>query len=271
MAAVMALLVLSVARAPVAAAQAPIECPDAEDAVSTFPPDFIREEASWVASAEVTFRTRIQNLVMSVDGEPTALTFDESGEARIIMPPVPPGKHEVVIIFEWDQDLGTQAACHGIDDYLVPYAEVSDTVGKTTTNRLEGTYRAAYTRGEGSATWRLSPSCDLLACSTRLRSNAGLRGTLKLRADGTYSFSANTKPLGNCTLRNVTTGAIVRTIQRAYIGHRLIVLRQGSETGEVAERMVGDITDTYRPTGRARRAGCTGTTRHLKVMLTRRA
>jgi hypothetical protein len=249
-------------------AQTLLACPDETDALVTYPPDYIREGQSWVTTVETSGRS-VANAVLHVETAPTPIVLDNNGDGKLVMPPVASADREAVLVYEWDQDLGTQAACHGTDEYTVPIARAADTVGKASTGRLEGSYRARYTRGEGTATWRLSPTCDLLACNSRLRSSGGLRGTVKLRTNGTYSFTDDLGGIGECVVRNNLTGE-VRTHRPAYVRHRLIVFRETDESGSIASTVIGDVTDTYRPTRTARADGCTGTTRHLKVTLTRK-
>ena len=185
------------------------------------------------------------------------------------MPSGPGRGANFTLVYEWNQDVGTGTACHGLARHTVALASQKQSIGDPDTLRLQGSYRASYTRGEGSTIWHLSPRCDYLACNARLRSNGGLRGTLKLRRDGTYAITDDLAGFGRCVVVNNLTGN--RTVfEPAYTRHRLIVLDEGSGSGAIARRFTGRVTDTYRATTAARRAGCTGTTRHLKITLTKR-
>ena len=47
-------------------------------------------------------------------------------------------------------DVGTDTACHGSARYSVALAGPHESIGDPDTLRLQGTYRASYTRGEGA-------------------------------------------------------------------------------------------------------------------------
>jgi hypothetical protein len=249
-----------------------LACPAGEDALLTYPPDYIREGATWIAGVGSDGApARVASAKITVELIETPLLLDEDGEGRIVMPPVEPGNAEIVMSFEWDQDVGTQAACHGVDDYVVPLVKSGEKVGRPDVYRLEGTYRVKYARDRpGTFTWRLSPTCDYFGCSIRVRSSGGLKARIKLRADGVYEIRRPRESgYGSCTVRNNLTGS-VRTFEPAYTMRRVIALRKRSTGTNPARLAVGTVTDTYSPTPAARDNGCTGDTKRQRITLRRR-
>lgn len=176
-------------------------CPDEDESVTSEVPRFLREGASlaFSISRDSDSVADVEVVYPGPEG-PLRERFafpPEEDEIRVIRP-APPGT-SFALTFTWQQGLGSPNACGGTDAYTnIPIVASSARVGRPESARLTGRYRATYTR-QSPSRWTLRPSCDVFGCATKLRSNGGLRGTLRPQSDGTYEFERRTK-VGECRI-----------------------------------------------------------------------
>ena len=216
-------------------------CPNSEDALKSFQPFFVRIGRSYVAAVRAPVN-RVENVSITIrpaDAEPrtVVLTLDESGRARAIFASPRRGP-TLGIVFDWDQDLGTTAACHGRDVYDVPVVSPGEKVGDPYGYRLQGTYRVRFRRG-APVRWRIRPHCDYFGCSATIRSSEGIEGRLRYgRRHGGYEISDRVVGLFNCR----GTGSLA-----TYTRRQVIVLGRFRGRDDVATRAGGPLRETFIP------------------------
>jgi hypothetical protein len=254
-------------------------CPTEIEAVSTFVPGYGRIGTGLALRLVAQDFTTISNVNVTIDNEagvtatPVTLTGDST---QVVLPPPTTGD-TFNVTFAWDQDAGTQEACHGTDSYRLPLVPEGAIVGKPTSARLRGHFEMRFVprNYEGRVDrvrWALHPRCEYFGCTTDVRSSSGFRGVLKLRSRNTYRLD---KKLGrsqqSCTVTRVTRSAITgevissttTTIPRAFrtrVQHTLHVTRE--KQGR-AIRLAGTSVFYYEPTPVARQKGCTKTYRDI--------
>jgi hypothetical protein len=196
--------------------------------------------------------------------------IDPDGKGKLILT-APKRGRSFGLVFNWDQDVGKQAGCHGRDVLSIPLIHRGERIGDPFAYRLSGSYRARYTRRQGRARWKLMPTCDYFACDSKLTSS-GLKGRFRYRGkDGSYVLrhTDRRRRYGECRITNPLTGA-TQTYRRAYVRRRTIEIVRLSGPGAIAYRATGLVTDRYIAVGAARRARCERDARHARVRITRR-
>lgn len=271
-------LVVGLAGSPAVTAQAPVACPDAEDKVATQTQGYGKPGASAAYITELeqgdgqpTDPHAIANASFTLtpeDGPPRVTRVELREQTTKIILPAPASGSSFTAVFEWDQNLGTPAACHGRDAYVLPLLPSFATVGEPDLPRVHGRCRIRATPLNYDArvfrrTWRLRARCDYFACDAGLTSSASLRGRLRLRGRGDYSLRSRQGPAGRCRVRkrrkDPATGRlrrVRRTVRSAFRVHTRLTLRATTTRRGVAQTLSGRLTITYRPTPRARRRGC---------------
>ena len=189
----------------VASAQAlppPPPCPSGDDAVATYPPDYLREGAALAFSFERDSEATVDQVTVryptesGVRDETFAFPEDED-ELRVIRP-APGGRHTFDLRFSWQQNLGQPDACGGVDSYrAIPIVSRRAKVGRPEAARLSGRYQAVYRSGRSR--WTLRPTCDVFGCATRLHSSGGLRGTMRPWGARRYRFKGRER-VATCRL-----------------------------------------------------------------------
>lgn len=285
--------VCSIVSASSAQAQAPPPppaCPNGEDKLLTYTPGYGQLAKSAVYRIELDedeYDTEvITNVVVTVDrdgGDPSATPVELRGPSTKIILVAPSQGARFTVTFDWDQDAGTAAACHGRDAYVLPLLPARADVGDPFAPRLDGRFRIRgepynYRGRRFHVVWTLQPTCDFFACSTRLRPTFGLRGSFQPRADSEYRLVRKNGIGGTCTVestpRNDATGQFLRrqteTIHRAYHREQRVDLRVLGTSKGAALTITGKITYTYRPTARARGKHCTHVVRYQDRITGRR-
>jgi hypothetical protein len=165
-------------------------CPDRDELITNYVPDYLRigealafaierENTQGVQQVRVTFPS-------ATGSQDEFVTFPEDRFRVRIIRSVPEGLPSIDLGFSWDQNVGKTNACAGSDRYrAIPVVSNRAVVGRSDVARLSGRYRAKYPR-ERAARWRLDPQCNVFGCRTRLRSSGGLRGTLVPQPNGGY-------------------------------------------------------------------------------------
>jgi hypothetical protein len=253
-------------------------CPNSEDKITTFTPGYGKPGQSAVYRLDLTddaFPEDIANAAVTLFPEsgspvagPVAISEDET---KVILAAPMSGK-QFAVHFDWDQDLGTSAACHGNDSYTLPLLPIDAKVGNPFVARLEGTYAVreaprSYTGKVTRAKWKIKPGCDFFGCSSKLRSNAGLKGQLRLRSTGSYLLLTTYREAASCVVttikKNTLTGQVIsrttRTIPHAYRGKQRVSVRVDKEANGRGLRFSGSITNSAVPTEVARAQHCTKT------------
>lgn len=263
---------------PSAASAQLVACPDEEDQFNTKVPAFSRIGGS------DTFRvinrddyeevSDVENFSLTIaaeDGSATTVPVELGpyGNAKLILA-VPAAGEAYTATFHWDQGVGSQAACHGSDEWTVPLAPPDATTGDPSQPRLSGTYLVRYKAvnykgGDDKATWTIKGLCDVFACSGKLTSTSGARGLLRLQGDGSYEyFKRYRKATGWCsvviTRTNRFTGQVLSrrtvTIRPAYRLTRSFLLKvESDEEGRVVS-FRGRSETHYGRTPRAKRMEC---------------
>jgi hypothetical protein len=254
-------------------------CPSEIEAVSTFVPAYGRVGTGLALRLEAEDFTTISNVNVTIGNEAgvTATPVTLRGDSTQVVLPPPATGSAFNVTFAWDQDAGTQEACHGSNSYRLPLVPEGASAGKPTSARLHGHFEMRFvpTNYEGRVNrvrWTLRPRCEYFACTTDMRSSSGFRGVLKLRSRNTYRLD---KKLGRsqegCTVTRVTRSAITgevissstTTIPRAWrmrVQHTLHVTRQ--KQGR-AISVAGTSISYFEPTPVARQKGCTKTYRDI--------
>jgi hypothetical protein len=250
-------------------------CPNSEDKLTTYTPGYGKPSQSGVYGLELANESgaeQITNATVTLipgtgPASPTVVTI-QGDETKVILAAPASGDH-FGVQFDWDQDVGTAAACHGRDVFGLPLLPTRAKVGDPFAARLEGTYRMRSTPVNYSAKvarskWTIRPRCDYFACSARLRSNRGLRGTLRVRDNGSYRLTGRYRDPSSCVVTVTTTDSVTgevltrrsRTIRHAYRGSTRLSLRVRKVKDGRALIISGSHTDTATPTARARSKGC---------------
>jgi hypothetical protein len=178
------------------------------------------------------------------------------------------------LVFQWDQDVGTPAACHGTDTYSIPLAKPSDRVGDPATARLAGKLRMTFTglnfhESPARVTWTLRPACELFACATRLRSTTGFTATLR-PTDGRYVVTSTSRVKVGTFTCDKRVGGVLQSRVNAYDRSTTRTVLDVIETRRgLAYRVRGRSTTTYSRTPEARAQGCPGKTYEERVRGTR--
>lgn len=224
-----------------AGAQSLPQCPPSDEAVTTYPPDYVRVGQSYKLSAESY--SSATNLRLTVDGAPAPLS-QHAGQSSVILPgPAKTGSIDVV--FEWDQDQGLATACRGSDRYRVPVIGAKGKAGRVDYPRISGRYRVRYRNGniklsreDRNAVWRMAPGCRYFGCATRLLSNGGLKATFRPSSGLSYGFDRGAGSGGSCQVRNLITGDVTR-IRPAFFLSVRYELRSTKTVNGVAQRIAG--------------------------------
>jgi len=258
----LALAALPLALPATASAQAPLPlCPNDVDVFATTAPGFVRvgQVSMAVTLSRDTDRRPSTNISVSVDGVTTSISSTEPVIDAVVA--VAPSDDAVRVVFDWDQDLGTPAACHGRDVHDVPVIADDARAGRPGVGRLSGRYRVRYERLGPTGTlrpsrWTLAPQCDVFGCSARLKSTGGARGLVRLLDDGSYRFQEYAGLSGRCEVYSQITGDVY-TIKPSYsVSHRASIRVLETRHG-VATRFRGKFSYIYRPTPRASEiSGC---------------
>lgn len=256
-----------VAPAP-AGAQALPSCPDDADALLTYGPYYAHPgEGFGIDIIEAGGNDRVARVfvtILSPSPAPPATVPLEGDGARAVLR-APTEGSAFALNFDWTQDEGTPAACHGHDEYEIPLIPRGLTIGDPDAARLSGRYRVSFVplggeRRPPSVSWTFAPSCDYFACGAAWRSSSGLRGSFSLRRDGTYLREARLAGrTGYCIER--TNGRVTRRIAPAYRATiratiRPSAIRSGTTDLGTVLRFKGLLTTRYVPLPAARALGC---------------
>lgn len=244
-----------------------LACPNDLDGLKSFEPYWVRQDATFEASIVVNAgRTpdTITNAVAQIDEDGPAQIFGPfAGNESKLLLKAPKTLGLFDMIYDWDQDLGTGSACHGRDRNSVLVVEPKAKIGDPRSYRLAGRYRVRYSPYGSVARltpskWTLSPSCNYYGCKTKLRSDGGARGDLRLLDDGGYRYSATDPDTGLCKTEVVATGQI-RTAKPAYnVKVRMSLAVKTSKMG-TATTFTGKRTEEYSTNAKARAIGCDDT------------
>jgi hypothetical protein len=221
-------------------------CPDRDDLITTFVPDYLRIGEALAFTIERKNTQSVQQVrvtLPSATGSQAELVTFPEGRLRVrIIRSVPRGIRRFDVAFSWDQNVGKTNACAGSDEYsAIPVVANDAVVGRPDVARLSGRYRAKYRR-ERAARWRLDPRCDVFGCRTRLTSSGGLRGTLVPKANGKYVLIRR-KRAGYCRVEFVNGSSRTYGIY-LYTRLTLAVARQTAED-RLAVRLTGRRVSWY--------------------------
>jgi hypothetical protein len=186
-------------------------CPSGREAVSTYPPDYVRRGASFEYSVQRARSSVTEVRVTTIGSSGLAdvvedFAFAEGEDEIEVVREVPTGRSTIAMRFDWLQDEGRPSACRGSDVYRdIPVISKTAKAGDVEAPRLAGRWAIRYGKGrtrEDRTTWRLTPLCDVFGCRTRLDSKGGYRGSLTVQDDGTYLFEDRVFA-GTCTAEYV--------------------------------------------------------------------
>jgi len=253
-------------------------CPanDDDDKLDTFVPSYSRYGQTDRFRVELVggTATDISNVTLTItpkSAPPTTVpvVLDGSGNAELVLV-APTQGQSYRAVYEWDQDAGTQAGCHGSDAYEVPLIPTTGKAGNPERPRFAGSFRVRFrnpdVRGrEERSTWRMTPSCAYFACSARLRSTGGLRGVLRLLSDGRYRLTEKGRSSEGCRVTtrtvNTVTGEVLnrreRVIRNAFRYTNTYTLSVVADSTKRVVRFRGTQRFVMTPTAAARGRGCT--------------
>lgn len=213
----------------------------------------------------------------------TPLTVDPTSVETTAILTAPSHGTGFVLTVQWDQDAGTQRACHGTTVLTVPLVPPTATVGRPSVPRLQGRYRVSYrpinySERSKPSVWRLTPNCEFFACSTQVRSTGGLRGRFRLRGRAYRLTAHQGRTNDSCTVTRITRDALTgevlsrrtRTIPNAFKQRRTVRLRVTREADGLIVAFSGETTAHAIPTPAARRRGCRRTFRYKDRIVGRR-
>lgn len=277
------LVILATAPARASAQSGLVPCPTDGERVTTYSDEFGRVSSSITVGAqpgppdadgyaEDLDANRVGPVTVGAAtlGTPISLGMWPSTELQAAEALIPtrstPGRQTVA--FDWDQDLGTNLACHGHDEHSVPIVSKTAKVGATTSARLVGKFRVRYVRYDNGAAdkslWTARPRCVIFACSTRVTSTGGLKNTFRIQDDNTYRATShpNTRT-GTCTTTNAATGAVIKRkkpalrLSEVRTSVRVVETRDGS-----AYLLTGKRSEVYKPLPGVR---CSGSVDEFKI------
>lgn len=242
-------------------------CPNSSDILRTFTPPFVREgQPSAVFSVERTNGQPIQDATLTVNDAAQPFDIPPEEPTVQIIRPINVRELEGQVLtatFRWTQNLGTPAACRGLDTRDIPIIADDQSAGDPYVGRLEGRYRTTLRplgagRRRGVQTWSFAPTCEVFACSGRLRAPSPLVGRVTLQDNDLYRFTrSNSGTTGLCRVRNLITGEVT-TIKPAYRRSSRVSLRVAERAFGIAIVLKGKLTFEYITTSRADNAGCGG-------------
>ena len=238
---------IALVAAPASAQDGLPDCPPREEAITTTLPEFMRTGGSFTLRAERDTAFDVDAIHVTYSLPPPATVTTETfsfaseydSEIRVIRG-VPDGRSFMLVRVSWIQDEGTPAACRGEDVYEdIPIIPQGARAGDLSAARLSGLWAVRYgSGGKGNrARWRLTPTCDFFGCRTRLRSNSGYSGHLRL--DGRSRYRFRTRELAaTCVLEfadgtrtryrifryttvTITPSRVRRGVARAFVGRRV--------------------------------------------------
>ena len=264
-------IVALAALSSVASADAALpDCPDETKALQDSVPDFLRVGKSFVVETSVSdghAATEVSALSVSFLDQVVPLTLAGDQAQAVFAGPTETGP--VTIRFDWEQNLGTTTACHGVGLYEREVIPATAKAGDPSLGRLEGEYELTARRSGSkgfSGMWTLRPRCDVFGCSTMLVNSGGSSGHVLKPSDGHYRVKMGGPAGGKCRLRYASGRK--KTISPAYNVSTSFDLRVTETDGGVATRLSGTETTTVTPTTRARRAGCGSKSTTVKYKLT---
>lgn len=137
-------LCLPTASAP-GQSSASLTCPDDSEILLSFQPDYARQGGTfeaYVEPAETVDPARLTSIRLAIaGGQSTQLTAVGPSSHAVLQAPA--SGRSILLVFAWDQDVGTPAACHRSDTYRIPLAAPRDRIGDPRLSRLEGRFCVA--------------------------------------------------------------------------------------------------------------------------------
>jgi hypothetical protein len=216
-------------------------CPDASEAVQTYPPTFVRRGESYTASIERnSSNVTSVDVVYTVPNDPApslreTLSFTTGDTINIVRAGPTTEDESFGIQFSWIQDSGTPAACRGNDNYwAVPIIDPDLKAGDPDVARFSGGYQMSYHRDKGHPTWHVKSLCDVFGCSATVRSSGGLRGKFTINDDGTFELSRRVR-IGHCDVIYIDG----RNAKWSIFGYQTVKLRPTRVVNGVATRLRG--------------------------------
>ena len=263
---------------PAVQAQVLPACPanSDDDKLSPYVPSYSRHGQSDRFRVELVVGTAtdISNVTLTITPTNTPPTtvpvvLDENGNAELVLV-APTQGQSYRAVYEWDQDVGTQAGCHASDGFEVPLIPTIGRAGDPERPRFAGSFRVRYrnadTRGrKDRSIWRITPSCAYFACSANLRSTGGLRGVLTLLSNGSYRITKKGRSPEDCVVTTSTvnrlTGEMLsrrtRVIKNAFRYTSTFTLNVVADSTMRVVRFTGSNKFVTAPTAAARAKGCT--------------
>jgi hypothetical protein len=232
------------------------------------------EEIMGTAQITVSGATETQTfpLVVEADGA------SEGSGGTITVPAPPRPNRATAITLSWVErstwPTGAVAReCSASATATIPVVPPGGKAGDPSRPRLEGRFRVFYRLTESGvpgversarAIWKLQPRCRYFACSTLVRSSAGLRGifdTVTERDPYDYWLSENQGLFASCsgTTVNRLSG---ETVRRWRIRHAYRVIREiklyatANPRTQQGRSFVGDAITHYEPIRSAKQRGC---------------
>lgn len=256
-------------------------CPDDQETVGTFTPDYARQGIGVALRLEVDDPSTISNVVISfalgtkvMNVTPVTLT----GPTTRVILAAPPHGQALTVTFAWDQDAGTQAGCAGSDVYQLPLIPAKATAGDPTKPRLTGRFAVVerplnYRGTTATPHWRFLPSCDYFACRTTVSSSSlGLKVVVNPDRRGVYRGASHPITGGVCkvtrTRVNPSTGQVIGrptvVVHNAFRASVLLALKAVRTQDGLGSRIAGTVTVTADPTPHALHFGCNASVRHVE-------
>lgn len=260
-------------------------CPGSNDLVTTFVPDYARAGSGIEIELAIAQRSRVTSLsVTASNNQPTTVIEVPVEKPRTSIVTLAGSRGILNLSVRWEQEVESPAGCVGRDDHAIPVVPPEASVGTREAGRLVGAFsireiEIAPARSRWiHNVWTLSPTCDVFACPTRVRSTGTLAGSFLPKPNGSYELS-HIFPLsgaaGECVVTTTYTNSSgtgkwrkVRRYKHAFeyqIRVELIPTKVDEGGRVVAFR--GTIAQTYIPTPRGRRKGCHRSYRYREKLL----
>ena len=248
-------------------------CSNPEDAVLTTAPELARsgEEMIFTTQTELTKRITNATLTIFYRKQERIVPIAVARKVTEVIELAPEGSGSVVETkFDWDQDAGRNAACHGVTRYTLPLIPAEGKAGNLGVPRFEGLFLIRYEPlptkspvgeplGPSDSKWRLRPRCAYFGCSTAVRSSQGLKGLFRPDRVDRYVLRKRAAGVGDCKVTVPAKGKNnfkTVTIKRAFIFTRVLRLEATRVTDGRVRELSGRLKDVLRPTPKARRRGC---------------
>ncbi len=214
----------------------------------------------------------VSNVIIGTQGARPRLVDVAPEEPTTVILPTGNKSGQIVVSVSWHQveDFGIDTVqCDGVARATATGVRSGTRVGDASLPRLEGRWRVRftpdnYTGGHAETLiWRITPLCDVGACSVRVRSSGGRRRRFTLRlTEGAYEMrddSGIRLPGYDCvTAINGREVSRIRRALRFYFRLRLLVTTARTKDGNpLATQSIGKLYAEGRPIGAAECEGST--------------